>query len=73
MYNISKLDEKSEDSSVLDVTTKVIPNPGPINTKRDLKSKQIYQKSKQNQENLLREQLLGKTSKTTSFILGVHI
>lgn len=41
---------------------KLIPNPGPVNSKRDIKSKQIYQKSKRNQENMLREQLLGKSN-----------
>jgi len=68
LKKISKLNEPISDKSTNELKeetalNKAIPNPGPIISKRDIKPKQIYQKSKQNQENLLREQLLGSTKK----------
>jgi len=38
-----------------------LTNPGPILSKKDMKSKQIYHKVQLNQENQLRQQLLGKS------------
>ena len=47
-----------------------LSNPGPIIKTDDIKPKQIYHKAQLNQENLLRQQLLGSTPKTSKFILS---
>lgn len=41
-------------------------NPGPIITKKDVKPKQIYHKTKLNQETLLRQQLFSNSSNRSS-------
>lgn len=44
-----------------------INNPGQIFTKKDIKPKQIYHKVQLNQENSLRNQLLGKDNTKSAF------
>lgn len=71
---ISFLQEKKVNENTNPIVNATIPNPGPIITKKDVKPKQIYHKTQLNQENLLRDELLGKNRgnfRTFSFFSNV--
>ena len=60
------MDKQAKQENNLVDATPVLNNPGPIMTKKDIKPKQIYHKVQLNQENTLRQQLLGNRENTKS-------